>query len=141
MQIKVKQLEGSTFAGRGDSNHWTITDAGRDVGGADGATRPMELLLIGLGGCTGIDMNTLLNKMQVDYDNIEMGISADRAEDPPRVFTEIRLTYRIFGSDIPEDKIAKAVDLTQEKYCSVTHCLKNPAEISYEYEIIEPDGS
>ncbi len=139
MEIEVKQLEGSTFVGRGDSNHWSVMDASEEHDGADGATRPMEMLLIGLGGCTGIDLNTLLNKMRVDYDDIKMDISAEREGDHPKVFSEIKINYKIFGSNLPEDKVAKAVRLTQERYCSATHSLKNPAEITYEYEIVEPE--
>ena len=75
MEIEVKQLEGSTFVGRGESNHWTVMDASEEVDGHDGATRPMEMLLISLGGCTGIDLNTLLKKMRVDYDEIVEGHS------------------------------------------------------------------
>lgn len=99
----------------------------------------MEMLLIGLGGCTGIDLNTLLNKMRVDYDDIKMDISAEREGDHPKVFSEIKINYKIFGSNLPEDKVSKAVRLTQERYCSATHSLKNPAEITYEYEIVEPE--
>ncbi|MBS3736334.1 MAG: OsmC family protein [Candidatus Bipolaricaulota bacterium] len=137
MEIEVKQVEGSTFVGRGESGHWTVMDAAEEVDGHDGATRPMEMLLISLGGCTGIDLNTLLNKMRVDYDDIEMTISGDRNDDHPKYYTEIHVAYRIYGADLPEDKVAKAVRLTQEKYCSVTHSLE--AEVSYDYEIVSPE--
>lgn len=137
MEIEVKQLEGSTFVGRGESNHWTVMDAAEKVDGHDGATRPMEMLLISLGGCTGIDLNTLLNKMRVDYDRIDMSISGDRNDDHPKYYTEIHVDYRVYGADLPEDKVAKAVRLTQEKYCSVTHSLE--AEVSYDYEIVSPE--
>ncbi len=139
MEVEVKQVEGSTFVGKGDSNHWLAMDAAEEHDGSDAASRPMELLLIGLGGCTGIDINTLLDKMRVDYDDLKMAISAKRKEDHPKAFTEIELTYKIYGKDLPEDKVAKAVRLTQERYCSATHSLKNPAEVTYEYEIIESE--
>ena len=136
MKVNVKQLEGSTFVGRGDSGHWTVMDSVPEHDGADGAARPMELLLIGLGGCTGIDVNTILQKMNVEFDDIELEISAEREDEHPKVFTEIELTYRVYGSGVPEDKVAKAVELTQERYCPATGSLKGPAEISYEYEVI-----
>ena len=136
MQIEVKQLEGSTFVGRGESNHWTVMDASEEVDGHDGATRPMEMLLISLGGCTGIDLNTLLKKMRVDYDEIEITISGDRNDDHPKYYTDINVDYKVYGSDLPEDKVAKAVRLTQEKYCSVTHSLT--AEVTYDYRIVDP---
>ena len=141
MEATVRQLEGSTFVGRGDTNHWTVMDASEDADGSEAATSPMELLLISLGGCTGIDLNTLLKKMRVDYDDIVMEISGDRRDEHPKVFTEIRLTYKVVGKDVPEDKVAKAVDLTQERYCSVTHTLQDPVEIKYDYEIVDTDES
>ena len=137
MEIEVKQLDGSTFVGRGESNHWTVMDATEDVDGHDGATRPMEMLLLSLGGCTGIDLNTLLKKMRVDYDDIDINISGKRNDDHPKYYTKIHVAYKVFGKDLPEDKVAKAVRLTQEKYCSVTHSLK--AEVSYDYEIVSPE--
>ncbi|MFW6048538.1 MAG: OsmC family protein [Candidatus Bipolaricaulota bacterium] len=140
MEVEVRQVQGSTFIGRGDSNHWTTMDASAESGGADGATRPMEMLLIGLGGCTGIDMSEILKKMRVNYQEIKMEISADRRDKHPKVFTEIRLKYKVYGTDLPEDKITKAVKLTQEKFCSATHTLRNPAEVVYDYELIPPDG-
>ncbi|MBS3787223.1 OsmC family protein [Candidatus Bipolaricaulota bacterium] len=136
MEIEVKQLEGSTFVGRGESGHWTVMDAAEEVDGHDGATRPMEMLLISLGGCTGIDLNTLLNKMRVDYDDIGITISGDRNDDHPKYYTGVYIDYKIYGNDLPEDKVAKAVRLTQERYCSVTHSLK--AEVSYDYDIVNP---
>lgn len=137
MDIEVKQLEGSTFVGRGESNHWTVMDATEEADGHEGATSPMEMLLISLGGCTGIDLNTLLNKMRVDYDDIDITISGDRNEDHPKYFTQINVSYKVYGTDLPEDKVSKAVRLTQERYCSVTHSLE--AEITYDYEIIKPE--
>ncbi|MFB6291162.1 MAG: OsmC family protein [Candidatus Bipolaricaulia bacterium] len=137
MDIEVKQLEGSTFVGRGESNHWTTMDAAEEVDGHDGATRPMEMLLISLGGCTGIDLNTLLNKMRVDYKDIKMEISGKRNDDHPKYFTDIHVTYKVYGVDLEEEKVEKAVRLTQEKYCSVTHSLK--AEVTYDYELVEPN--
>lgn len=139
MEVEVKQVEGSTFVGKGDSNHWLAMDTGKEYDGSEAASSPMELLLVGLGGCTGIDVNTILNKMQVDYEDLQLDISAERREDHPKAFTKIELTYKIYGEDLPEDKVAKAVRLTQERYCSATHSLENPAEISYEYEIVEPE--
>ena len=137
MEIEVKQFEGSTFVGRGESNHWTVMDAAGEVDGHDGATRPMEMLLISLGGCTGIDLNTLLNKMRVDYDEIEITISGVRNNDHPKYYTDITVNYKVYGTDLSEEKVAKAVRLTQEKYCSVTHSLT--AEVNYDYRIVAPE--
>ena len=137
MEIEIKQLDGSTFVGRGETNHWTVMDAAEEVDGHDGATSPMEMLLISLGGCTGIDLNTLLNKMRVNYDDIDITISGERNDEHPKFYTGVHVDYTVYGTDLPEDKVAKAIRLTQEKYCSVTHSLKG--EVTYDYEIVQPE--
>ncbi|MFW6071627.1 MAG: OsmC family protein, partial [Candidatus Bipolaricaulota bacterium] len=75
MEVEVKQVEGSTFVGKGDSNHWLVMDTEEEHDGSEAGARPMELLLVGLGGCTGMDVNTLLKKMRVDYDDLKLDIS------------------------------------------------------------------
>ncbi|KXA95711.1 hypothetical protein AKJ65_01110 [candidate division MSBL1 archaeon SCGC-AAA259E19] len=137
MEVEVKQVEGISFLGRADSDHWIVMDGPSDLGGYDAGSRPMELLLIALGGCTGMDVVTLLDKMRVEYDHLEIRISASQREEYPKIFTEINLEYKIFGEKVPEDKVKKAIDNSQNKYCSVSGVLRKSADISYDYEIIE----
>lgn len=137
MEVEVKQVEGISFLARADSGHWVVMDGPSDLGGYEAGSRPMELVLIALGGCTGMDVATLLDKMRVEYDHIEIRISASQREEYPKIFSKIHIKYKIFGEKIPEDKVEKAIDKSQNKYCSVSGVLKKSADISYEHEIIE----
>jgi putative redox protein len=135
MKARVILNEGMQFVGDGESGHAVLMDAAPGVGGADSAPRPMELLLVSLGGCTGMDVVSILRKMRIEWDKFEILLDAERAPEHPKGFTKIHLTYRIWGEDIPEDKLKKAIDLSQERYCSVAAILSKSAEITYEYEI------
>lgn len=106
-----------------------------DVPGPDGTSRgvrPKGLLLAGLGGCTGMDVVSILEKMRVPFEGLSVDVSADQSEDHPKVFTAIRVTYRFRGRDLPMDKLERAVQLSQEKYCGVSAMLGKTAAISTE---------
>ncbi len=106
-----------------------------DVPGADGTSRgvrPKGLLLAGLGGCTGMDVVSILEKMRVPFEGLSVDVSADQSEDHPKVFTAIRVTYRFRGRDLPMDKLERAVQLSQEKYCGVSAMLGKTAAITTE---------
>ncbi len=135
MKAQVKLNEGMQFVGRSESGHAIILDAAAEVGGTDSAPRPLEMALIALGGCTGMDVVSILRKMRVEWDRFEILLEAAQAEQHPKAFTQIRLTYRIWGDEIPEDKLEKAIDLSQERYCSVAALMRPGAEITYEYEL------
>jgi len=135
MKARVTLNEGMQFVGSAESGHAVLLDAAPGVGGSDTAPRPMELLLISLGGCTGMDVVSILRKMRIEWDRFEVLLEAERAPEHPKVFTKIHLIYRIWGDDIPEDKLKKAIDLSQERYCPVTAMLNKIAEITYRYEI------
>ncbi|MGQ9734692.1 MAG: OsmC family protein, partial [Candidatus Bipolaricaulia bacterium] len=131
MRARVKWSERLQFVGMAESGHAVVLDGAPEVGGSDSASRPMELVLIALGGCTGMDVVSILKKMRVEWERFEIGLEAEQAEEHPKAFTKIHLIYRIWGDDIPEDKLKKAIDLSQERYCSVTAMLKGSAKISY----------
>ena len=135
MKAKVTLNEGMQFVGSAESGHAVLLDAAPEVGGTDTALRPMELILVSLGGCTGMDVVSILRKMRVEWERFEIQVVAERAPEHPKVFTKIHLIYRIWGDDIPEDKLKKAIDLSQERYCPVTAMLNKIAEITYRYEI------
>ena len=106
-----------------------------DVPGPDGTSRgvrPKGLLLAGLGGCTGMDVVSILEKMRVPFEGLAVDVSADQSEDHPRVFTAIHVRYRFKGRDLPMDKLARAVQLSQEKYCGVSAMLGKTAAITTE---------
>ncbi len=139
--VEVKFVDGMTFIGRGDSNHWVIMDAAETVGGTNAGTRPMELLLISLGGCTGMDVVSILKKKRVKFDKFEMKITGVRAEEHPKVYTKVDIEYVIYGNKINPKDVENAIELSQAKYCSVSAILKKSgAEVNYTYKIIQPEA-
>lgn len=136
-EVEVVQTHGMTMMGRGESNHWVVMDGPEKFRGHDAATRPMELLLISLGGCTGMDVISLMDKMRVPYDRLKVEIDTERAEEHPRYYTKIHIHYVIYGKDLSVDKVKKAIDLSQNRYCSVSYMLGRSAELTYDYEICE----
>ena len=123
MRAKVSWQDKRRFTAVADSGHSVTVDAKPDVGGENRGPRPMELLLMGLGGCTGIDMTMILEKMRIPYQRIDITLDGERASAPPEKFTEITLTYEVEAPDAPVDKVLRAVKLSQEKYCSASHSL------------------
>jgi putative redox protein len=132
---RVKWVEGSQFVGSAESNHAVVLDAGSASEGLVTAASPKELVLIGLACCTGADVASILHKMRVDFSSLEVKASAEEADHFPKVFTRIAVEYRITGQDIPEDKVTRAIELSKEKYCSVSAMLRKSAEIEYGFTI------
>lgn len=126
---------GMAFSARTGTEHDVIMDARLDVGGEDKGPRPTELLLAALGGCTGMDVVSVLRKMRVPFDKFDMAIEADEGTEHPKAFTEFRLVYRLWGPDIPEDRFRRAVELSQTTYCSVSALLKKALEVKYRLEL------
>src|SRR5512135_796300 len=130
MEATVTWTSGMAFEAEQEGQRIPI-----DVPGPDGTSRgvrPKGLLLAGLGGCTGMDVVSILEKMRVPFEGLAVEVSADQSEDHPKVFTAIRVTYRFKGRDLPMDKLARAVQLSQEKYCGVSAMLGKTAAISTE---------
>lgn len=132
----IKQIKGISFAGKTDSNHWITMDGPESFGGSDSGIRPKELILLSLAGCTGSDVVVILQKKKVQLDNFEMNITADVAEEHPQVYTKINLEFIFYGKNIQEKDVERAIELSQTKYCSVTHMLKQAVEITHSYKII-----
>lgn len=120
------------------NGHTIITDASEEIGGNDLGPRPKALLLAGLIGCTGIDIMSILNKMKVELDDVNVEVEAESTEEHPKVYKNIHLVFRFKGKNLPLDKITKAVKLSQEKYCGVTAMLEKAAPITYEI-VLEED--
>ncbi len=133
---RIKWVEGMQFVGRAPSGHSIVLDTQEKSGGTDSSVRPAELLLVGLGGCTGMDVISILRKMRVPFEDFEVEVNAEQAEEHPKVLTQIELVYRITG-DVPEDKLEKAINLSQERYCSVSTMLGKTAKITYRHEIVK----
>ncbi len=135
MKANVVQVKGISFIGKAATNHWVAMDGPADFKGSDAGTRPKELILIGLGGCTGADVASMLSKMKAPVSRFEIDIDAESAEEHPKVFTKIHLTYKFWGEGVKEDNLEKAITLSQDKYCSVSAMLKKAVEITHSYEL------
>lgn len=122
---------GLRFVHRSATGHAVVTDAPEAVGGGDTAATPMELVLLGLIGCTGVDVMTILTKMKQVPDTFEVAASWERAEEHPRVYTKIRLVYTLRG-ELDEKKVQRAVKLSETTYCSVSAMLAATVEITHE---------
>lgn len=133
----VKQIKGLTFAGKTDSNHWITMDGPEEFGGSNAGIRPKELLLLGLAGCTGSDVTTILTKKKVKLSDFEINIKADTSEEHPQVFTKIDLEYVFYGKELNPKDVERAIELSLTKYCSVTAMLQKAMEITHTYKIVE----
>jgi putative redox protein len=133
----VKQVKGITFVGKTDSNHWITMDGPESFGGSDAGIRPKELLMLSLGGCTGSDVTSILEKKKIKLDGFEINITADSADEHPQVFTRMHLEYVFYGKNLPIKDIERAIELSLTKYCSVTAMLQKAMPIEHSYKIVE----
>ncbi len=136
MEVKIQQIKGLTFASKGETNHWVVMDSEKKYGGEYAASKPMELILMSLGGCFGMDVVSILGKMRVSIDDLVITVKAEQSEEHPKVFTKIVLTYTFFGKSIDEENVKKAIELSRTKYCPVYAMLIKSAQIDYSYQII-----
>ena len=134
-KVKTVWKENMAFDSQID-NHTLRIDTTGPLGD-DSGPGPKKLLLASLTGCTGMDVVSLLKKMRVNFSNFEIDIEADLTEEHPKVYSEIRLVYRVFGNQLNKEKIKKAVDLSQERYCGVNAMLRKNSPIRYSIEYIE----
>lgn len=135
-EVKIKLIEGMKFEATTGSRHSIIIDAAQDKGGTDAGARPMEMLLVALGGCTGMDVIYILRKMRVEAKGFEIEIKGELADEHPKVYKNVTLTYIFYGKDIPENKVKEAIELSQTKYCSVSATMKTVGQVTYKYKII-----
>ena len=133
----VKQIKGITLAGKTDSNHWITMDGPESFGGSNAGIRPKELILLSLAGCTGSDVIVILQKKKVKLDDFEINVTADVADEHPQVYTKINLEFVFTGKDIQEKDVKRAIELSQTKYCSVTHMLNKAMEITHSFKILD----
>lgn len=135
--VKVKWAGGLQFIGESATNHAIVMDAASDSGGSNMGMRPMELLLIGLGGCAGMDVASVLGKKKQNVTSIEVLVKGENASSYPKKFTAIDIEFVIRGKAVSEDAVSKAVELSMEKYCSVKATLEGSAKITHSFRIIE----
>jgi len=137
MKTRVKWVEGITFLGETESGHGVIMDGSPAVGGRNLGPRPMEMLLLGAGGCSSIDVIMILKKSRQAVSDCYVEISAERAETDPKVFTKIHMHFVVTGKDIKPEAVEKAVKLSAEKYCSASIMLGATAEMTHDFEIVQ----
>jgi len=141
MNAKVTYTSGMQFIGEASSGHAIVMDANHEVGGGDTGLRPTELLLIGIGGCSGMDVISILKKKRQDVTGLEINIEGSKAESHPKKFTTMHVHYIVKGNAVSEEAVTRAVDLSMDKYCSVKASLEPTVKITYSYEIIEQRGT
>jgi len=135
-EAKVIFTEGLQFVGEASSGHAIVMDGDAAVGGNNTGLRPMELLLVGLGGCTGMDVVSILRKKKQNLTGLEITVRGQKAEKYPKKYTDINIEFNIRGKNISEDAVKRAIDLSMEKYCSVKATLEGSAKISFTYKIL-----
>ena len=137
MNISVKWIDGMLMVGKSDSGHAIVMDGPPEIGGENLGVRPMEMLLLGMAGCTMIDVVSTLKKMREDLVDCQTQVSADRSEEYPKVFTNIHVHFVLRGKQLNPLKVDKAIKLSAEKYCSASIMIGKTAIITHDFEIIE----
>ncbi len=137
MRARVKLVDGMMFVGESGSGHAVVMDGAPEYGGRNLGIRPMEMLLIGLGGCTAFDVVQILRKGREQVSDCEVEVTAERAEADPKVFTKIHVDYRVRGKDLAPAKVERAIQLSKEKYCSASIMLGAVAEITHSWTAVD----
>lgn len=135
MNARIKWLDHMSFVAEASSGHSVVMDGPTEHGGRNLGPRPMEMVLMGLGGCTAYDVVSILQKSHVAIDDCVVELNAQRADAIPAVFTKIHLHYIVKGPKLQDKHVKRAVELTAEKYCSVSMMLRDNVELSYDYKI------
>ncbi len=136
MQVRVKWIEDVAFMGESETGHAIVMDGAPENGGRNIGMRPMETLLIGMGGCTSFDVVTILKKSRQAVVDCVAEISAERADEVPKVFTKIHVHFVVTGNNLNEKQVGRAVALSAEKYCSASIMLSKSVEITHDFEIV-----
>ena len=137
MKVSVKWVQDMMFLGESGSGHTVVMDGPPEAGGRNMGIRPMEMLLLGTGGCTSFDVMSILKKSRQAVSDCVAEVTAERAETAPKVFTKIHIHFVVTGKGISEKSVERAVSLTAEKYCSASIMLAQVAEVTHDFEIIE----
>lgn len=136
MQATVRLQEDDSLEGVTESGHQVVMDRSPDVGGQNLGSRPMEMLLLGLGGCAMIDVVLILRKARQVFTDIRVDIDAERASEVPKVFTRIHLHFVVAGKQLDPRRVDRAISLSAQKYCSATKMLDSVAQITHDFEIL-----
>ncbi len=137
MQARVKWVENRSFLGQSGTGHAVLMDTDPEYGGTNLGPRPMEMLLLGAGGCTSYDVVSILQKAHADLTDCVVEIKAERAETEPKVYTQIHLHFIVTGRGLKAELVERAINLSAQKYCSATIMLGKTAQVTHDFEIIE----
>ena len=137
MKARIKLSGGMTFVAESGSGHAVVVDAAQDIGGKNLGARPMELVLMGTGACTAIDVMHILRKARQPVTDCVVEMEAERAPEDPKVFTSIKLRYVVTGKGLAPAQVERAIKLSKEKYCSATIMLAATAKITFDFEVRE----
>jgi putative redox protein len=139
METTVKWLGngGMAFYAETGSGHLVNMDGAPDAGGRNLAPRPMEMMLVGAGGCTCFDVVMILKRARQNIHDCQVTLKAERANEDPKIFTKIHMTFKVSGKNLDKSRVEKAVELSHDKYCSATIMLGKTAEITHSIELIE----
>jgi len=137
MKATIKWVDGVSFVGEAGSGHAVVLDGPPEAGGRNVGMRPMEMVLVGMGGCTAFDVVSILAKARQDVTDCRVELSAERADEIPKVFTRIHVHFVVTGRGLKAAQVERAVKLSAEKYCSASIMLGRTAEITHDYEVVE----
>ncbi len=137
VEAKVTLVKDMQFSGSATSGHSLTMDADDSFGGHNAGFRPMELLLVGFGGCTGMDVISILRKKRQPVTGLEINVRGERSDDHPRIYKEIHIEYVVKGKDVGKEAVERAIALTLDKYCSVGAMLVKASRITHSYRIVE----
>ena len=138
MKARVQWVDGVMFIGESGSGHAVVMDGAPEAGGRNLGVRPMEMLLIGLGGCSAFDVVTILKRGRQHITDCVVELDGQRAHTDPKVFTSVELVYKVTGKNLDPKKVERAVDLSAEKYCSASKMFSMTAKLSHRIEIVDP---
>jgi len=141
MKARVHLTEGVTFVAESGSGHAMVVDVAPEVGGRNLGPRPMELVLMGTGACTAVDVVLMLRKGRSRVDGCVVEMDGERAAEDPKVFTKIHFRFIVTGTGLTPAQVERAIRLSREKYCSATAMLAKTAEVTSDFEIREPAGA
>jgi putative redox protein len=136
MKARVTWINGRAFLGESGSGHAVVMDGAPEAGGRNIGVRPMEMMLLGLGGCTAFDVVMILEKSRERITGCEVELESTRASEDPKVFTHVRMIYTFKGKDLKPASVERAVKLSAEKYCSASKMFEMTARIEHEWKII-----
>jgi putative redox protein len=137
MKATVKQIQGSAFVAKADSGHWISIDTSKDDEGSEGASSPVEMVLMALGACSAMDVVLMLKKMRANVTAFHVNLDAERAETYPRVFTKVKMEFILEGEGIKAKDLERAIQLSIEKYCTVAGMVGKTAKIETSYRILD----